>query len=94
MPVDPIEMPRRPMQFERGGGTFIVRARLEQDGSVLRTRLVGYMESAPDVQRGRIQRILYQSDLGYRMVTSAMAEPVRVQSHPFWRVESPIARRR
>ena len=94
MPVDPIEMPRRSMQFEHGGSTFIVRSRLEQDGSVLRSRLVNYIQSAPEIHRWRIQRILYQSDLGYRMVTSAMAEPVRVQSHPFWRVESPIARRR
>ena len=94
MPVDPIEMPRRPMQFEHGGGTIFIRARLEQDGSVLRTRLVGYMESAPEVQRVKIQRILYKSDLGYHMVIRAMAEPVTAESHPFWRVESPIARRR
>lgn len=90
MTADPIEMPRRSVQVRHRGSTIVVRSTLEQNGSVHRTRLVGYIESAPPVQRLRIQRILYQSDLGYRMVIRAMADPVSAESHPFSRIESPV----
>ncbi len=92
--TDPIEMPRRPIQIGNRGGTVVVRTTLEQNGNVLHTRLVGYMESAPPVHRLRIQRMLYQSDLGYRIVVRAMAEPMSAETHLFWRVESPMTRLR
>ena len=70
VPVNPREMPR----FKaRNGHPRELRESLEQGGTRLRTGLVQLMRDMPPQRQQRIQHLMRESDLGYRLLLTALS---------------------
>ena len=86
----PVEMPRfgnaptiDHRQYE------LMRLAMERDVALLKADLVSQMQGAPPRQRLFVQRIIWESDLGYRIVIEAFDSSDLPSRHIFWRVPPP-----
>ncbi len=64
-----------------------LRSRLERGGSRLRAALSRLMQDVPPEHRPRVQRVMRQSELRYRMLIEALYAGDAPERTPFWRIE-------
>lgn len=64
-----------------------LRSSLERGGSRLRAALSRLMQDVPPEHRARVQRVMRQSELRYRMLIEALYAGDAPERTPFWRIE-------
>lgn len=88
--VNPIEMPRNmPEQVRRGPSIRELKALLERNERLLSERLSTMLQNAPPYQRQRVQTIMGQSELWYRIFIEALEDGGPQRGRPFYRVIPP-----
>ena len=88
--VNPIEMPRNmPERFRRGPNIAELKALLEKNERLFSERLSTMLQNVPSYQRQRVQTIMGQSELWYRIFIEALEDDGYQRGRPFYRVIPP-----
>ena len=88
--VSPIEMPSNmPERIRRGPNIAELKALLERNERLLSERLSIMLQDVPPYQRQRIQTIMGQSELWYRIFIDALEDNGPQRGRPFFRVVPP-----
>ena len=87
LPANPVEMPVNPIGPRMDRNVLQLRADLERDSEKLKVELVELMGEVPSIHRYRVQQVMRQSDLGYRILIDCMQQGNSPGRLPFWKVE-------
>ena len=88
------EMPVKPTGLRKSHNTLKLRARLERDGTTLRSDLTELLRNAPPGVKHRVQQLMRRSELRYRVLIAGLHDDTSPRQWPFWRVEPSRFRQR